>query len=87
MLCKKCFNSLNEEIKGQKSGNSTALGISLVPSGQLVFSNNFIPVYIQTERLVTKGKNKGETVKGEVLQYFKSKFCPKCGEKFEEDKQ
>ncbi len=86
MICEKCFKDLENSLKGQESGSSKVIGISVVPSGQLVFSNNFIPIYIKTERLVTKGKKKGETTKEESLHYFKSNFCPKCGEKFNDEK-
>lgn len=87
MVCIKCFKELQSGLVGKKSGNSEVIGISVVPNGQLVFSNNFIPIYIKTERLVTKGKNKGNKVKEETLHYFKSSFCPKCGTNFDDEKE
>ena len=78
---------MEEGIVGKKSGSSEAIGISEVPSGQLVFSNNFIPIYIKAERLLTRGKKKGQKVKEESLHYFKSSFCPKCGDKFDDQKE
>lgn len=87
MICTKCFNDLEEKLKGQTSGNSEVINIGVVPKGQLVFSNNFIPIYIRTKRLVTRGKNKGNKVDDEILQYFKSSFCPKCGNAFDDKKE
>ena len=65
MFCEKCFKDLQSKLTGQTSGNSEVTGISVVPKGQLVFSNNFILIYIKTKRLVTKGKNKGKKVEDE----------------------
>ena len=87
MVCNKCFQELESGLVGQENRGSKVLGISVVPSGQLVFSNNFIPIYIKTEREITKGKNKGNKIEDENLHYFESKFCPKCGIEFDNEKE
>lgn len=87
MICNKCFNEFKEALVGQEDGNSKVTGISVVPGGQLVFSNNFIPIYIQVDKTITKGKNKGNIKKDESCHYFKSSFCPKCGMSFDDEKK
>jgi len=83
MICKKCFDELKEALIGQEDGNSRVTSISRVPNGQLVFSDNFIPIYITVDKKISKGKNKGQIKQEESCHYFESKYCPKCGLEFE----
>jgi len=80
MICDKCFDEISEAIVGQvDSQKNEATRVSRTKSGHLVFSNNFIPLYITSKKEITRGKKKGEFKKTESIHLFKSYFCAKCG--------
>jgi len=86
MLCSDCWNKFRSDLMGQvdKAGNEV-IDLSLTKAGRYAFSNNFFPVYVTSKKEIQRGAKKGQFKKSENLILFKSSFCPKCGDKFEEE--
>lgn len=89
MICKKCFNGIADGIVGQTNqANETAKSVSTIPEGYLILDNSrAIPLYIEAEKPITRGKRKGELKKVKGTIFIKASYCAKCGTKFEDKTQ
>ena len=88
MLCEICFEEIKNSIVGvTNKGNETGKRVSLSPKGYFVLSgdNSAIPLYIEAEKPITKGNNKGKMKNIEAVIFIKASFCAKCGEKIIKD--
>lgn len=87
MLCKDCIESLRAKIvtgEPNKEGQ-VVKSISACKSSVFAFSENYIPLWFVYEQPIKSGKNKGKMKRFEEQLLFKSKFCPLCGKKFEDN--
>lgn len=85
---KNVLKILKKNIVGKiDGGGNKGLGVSRTPIGSFAFSNNFIPIYITSEKEVTRGVKKGQMKETTSTFLLQTNFCGKCGKKICEDEQ
>ncbi len=88
MLCEICFEEIKNSIVGvTNKANETGKSVSLIPKGYFILSGHLgsVPLYIEAEKPILKGNNKGKMKNIEAVIFMKASFCAKCGEKIIKD--